>query len=254
LLAHGLGCQAIRAASPQPCTVALVDNPAIAVPLTESPADIAAAQKAFRNLSTNGGITVPALTGCYAPELLDQLGVDAPDILPGDLAIIHQPLDSLGLNVYSGTYVRAAENPMGYELVPLPAAYPRLNMPWLNFLPDCLYWAVRHVGETLGRSELPLRISENGCAVQDEITEQGEVLDCDRILYLREHLRAAHRAVSEGYPLQGYFVWSLLDNFEWAWGYSRRFGITYTDYTTQARIPKASYHWYAECIRQNRVV
>ncbi len=117
-----------------------------------------------------------------------------------------------------------------------------------------MYWAVRHVSDTLGRKDLPIFISENGCVTQDELNDQGEVIDSDRIMYLRQYLRAAHRAISEGYPLKGYFLWSLMDNFEWNRGYTHRFGIVYTDYSTQRRIPKASFRWYAECIRQNRVV
>jgi beta-glucosidase len=89
-------------------------------------------------------------------------------------------------------------------------------------------------------------VSENGCITQDELNDNGEVIDSDRILYLRQYLRAAHRAIQEKYPLKGYFLWSR--------GYSDRFGIVYTDYKTQKRIPKASFNWYVECIRQNRVV
>jgi beta-glucosidase len=254
LLAHGLACQAIRAATPQPCSVALVDNFFVPVPISELSQNIAAAKAAFPDLGFNGGIIVPALTGAYNPTLLTQLSEQAPEIRDGDLAIIHQPLDRLGLNIYSGCYVRAADTPVGYEVLPFPKGYPRLHMPWLHLVPDCLYWGVRHISETLNRPDLPISVTENGCATQDELNEWGEVIDGDRILYLREHLRAAHRAVSEGYPLQSYFAWSLLDNFEWAWGYDRRFGLTYIDYLTLTRIPKASFHWYAECIRQNRVV
>lgn len=254
LLAHGLGCQAIRATSPQPCSVALVDNFAVPVPINESPDNITAAQRAFPSLSTNGGIIIPALTGAYSPELLQQLGESAPDTHPGDLELIHQPLDALGINVYSGVYIRAADNRAGFECLDFPKGYPRLHMPWLHFLPNCLYWSIRHVSETLGCPDLPVLITENGCAAEDALNGNGEVIDSDRILYLREHLRAAHRAMSEGYPLTGYFVWSLLDNFEWAWGYERRFGLIFVDYRTQNRIPKASYDWYAECIQQNRVV
>lgn len=257
LLAHGLGCQAIRATSPVPCSVALVDNFVATVPLTETEADIAAAQAAFplNGINgTNGGIVVPALTGSYSPALLEQLGENAPDIQADDLAIIHQPLDWLGVNLYFGAYVRAAENPLGYEVLEFPKGYPRLNMPWLHFMPECVYWGIRHINETLGCQNLPLMITENGCAVEDELTATEEVIDSDRILYLRHHLKAAHRAIEEGYPLQGYFVWTLLDNFEWAWGYNRRFGLLYTDYQTQQRFPKSSFHWYRECIRQHRVV
>ena len=254
LLAHGLGCQAIRAYAPRPCSVALVDNFLAAVPISETPEHIAAAQKAFHTLGTNGGIIFPALTGAYSPLLLEQLGEDAPGVEAGDLQTIHQPLDALGFNVYTGVYVRASENPLGYEVLPFPKGYPRMHMPWLYVLPDSLYWGVRHVNETLNRDDLKIFISENGCAAQDELTAQREVLDLDRIHYLRQYLQSAHRAVSEGYPLMGYFLWSFLDNFEWAYGYDRRFGITYVDYSTQDRIAKASFRWYANCVQENRIV
>ena len=105
-----------------------------------------------------------------------------------------------------------------------------------------------------GRQDLPLFISESGCAAQDEVNVQGKVIDTDRIMYLRQYFKAAHRAISEGYPLKGYFVWSFIDNFEWSYGYDRRFGLVYIDYQTQQRLPKASFDWYRECIKQNRVV
>ena len=254
LLAHGLGCQAIRAASPVPCKVALVDNIAVTVPINESPANIAAAKSAFHTCGQNGGIIFPALTGTYSPAMLAKLKEDAPTIEPRDLEIIHQPLDSLGLNIYTGTYVRAASNEDGYEFLNLPKGYPQMHMPWLNILPESIYWGIRHISETVGRNDLPVYITESGCAAQDEVNSTGEVIDTDRIMYLRQHLKSAHQAISEGYPLKGYFLWSFMDNFEWAWGYSRRFGIVYVDYKTQKRIPKASFEWYAECIRQNRVV
>ncbi|MDB9525589.1 GH1 family beta-glucosidase [Oscillatoria sp. CS-180] len=254
LLAHGLGCQAIRAASPQTCTVSLVDNFLATIPTVETPENIAAAQTAFHTVGTNGGIIFPALTGEYSPALLEQLGDQAPDIAPGDLDTIRQPLDALGFNVYSGVYVRAAETPLGYEILPFPKGYPRLHMPWLHVVPESLYWGVRHVSTTLNQPQMPVFISENGCAAQDELTQQSEVLDLDRIHYLRQYLHAAHRAVVEGYPLQGYFLWSLMDNFEWAYGYDRRFGITYIDYPTQQRIPKASFYWYKQCIAANQIL
>jgi beta-glucosidase len=254
LLAHGLGCQAIRAASPQPCTVSLVDNFLTTVPLQETPEDIAAAQAALPTVGTNGGILYPALTGQYNPTFLEVLGENAPDVAPGDLTTIHQPLDTLGFNVYSGVYVRATETPPGYEVLPFPQGYPRLHMPWLHLVPESLYWGVRHLSETLNRPGLPVFISENGCAAEDTVSDRREVLDIDRIHYLRQYLKAAHRAVAEGYPLTGYFLWSLLDNFEWAYGYDRRFGITYIDYATQTRLPKASFTWYQACIAHSQVL
>jgi beta-glucosidase len=254
LLAHGLACQAIRKASPVPCKVSLVDSISVTVPINESPTHIAAAKKAFHTSWVNGGIIFPTLTGTYSSAMLEQLKQDAPDIKSGDLEIIHQPLDSIGLNIYTGTYVRAADNKLGYEFLKLPKTYPQMYMPWLNLVPESVYWGVRHISETLGRNDLPAFITENGCASQDEVNADGEVIDTDRIMYLRQYLKSAHRAVSEGYLLKGYFLWSLMDNFEWEWGYSRRFGIVYVDYKTQQRIPKASFEWYTECIRQNRVV
>ncbi|MFM7425473.1 MAG: GH1 family beta-glucosidase [Elainella sp.] len=254
LLAHGMACQALRTASPVPCSIALVDNFVPTIPIAETPEHITAAQTAFHLHSTNGGTVEPALTGQYSPALLEQLGPDAPHIKDSDLEIIHQPLDAFGFNNYFGIYVRAADNAPGFEFLDFPKSYPKLHMPWLFFAPDSTYWGIRHLSETLNRPDLPIYITENGCAAQDELTASGEVIDTDRILFLQQYLRSAHRAVTEGYPLKGYFVWSLLDNFEWAWGYDRRFGITYIDYPTQQRIPKASARWYAECIRQNRVV
>jgi beta-glucosidase len=254
LLAHGMGCQAIRAASPRPCSVALVDTMSVTVPLTESVVDIEAAKKALQTSWVNGGVIFPALTGAYSPAMLEQLGADAPDIQPGDLKIIHQPIDALGINIYTGVYVRATDNKQGYEELKMPKGYPRLNMPWLYIVPESLYWGVRHISETLGRKDLPIFITENGCAAEDEVNANGEVIDSDRIMYLRQYLKSSHRAINEGYPLKGYFLWSFMDNFEWAEGYDRRFGITYIDYKTQKRIPKASFNWYRECIGQNRVV
>ncbi|MBD2356754.1 beta-glucosidase [Tolypothrix sp. FACHB-123] len=254
LLAHGLGCQAIRAASPIPCKVALVDSIGVTVPINESPRHIEAAKKAFQTFRFNGGILIPALTGAYSPAMLEELGENAPDIKPGDLEIIHQPLDAIGLNIYSGAYVRAVDNEAGYELLNFPKGYPRLHMPWLHIVPESIYWGIRHISETLGRDDLPVMITESGCAAEDDLNANGEMIDTDRIMYLRQYLKSANRAVNEGYPLKGYFLWTFVDNFEWAWGYSRPFGIVYVNYNTQQRIPKASYEWYAECIRQNRVV
>lgn len=254
LLAHGLACQAIRAATPVPCSIALVDNFLPTIPIGESPEHIAAAQQAFHVCGTNGGIVEPALTGAYHPKLLEQLGKDAPDIHSNDLQIIHQPIDAFGFNNYSGVYVRAVDRSPGYEILDFPKSYPKMHMPWLWICPDSTYWGIRHLSETLDRPDLPVYITENGCAAEDEVNANGEVIDTDRILFLRLYFQAALRAIQEGYPLKGYFAWSLLDNFEWAWGYDRRFGLVYTDYATQQRIPKASAHWYAACIRANAIL
>lgn len=262
LLAHGKAVQAIRAASPQPCRVSLVDNLSVPVPASEAPADVTAAGRAFRDSWLNGMISHGALTGAYSEEFMAAKAAtqELPDIRAGDLAIIHQPLDAFGLNIYSGNLVRAPGPQadakavaLGFETLPIGEHYPRLAMPWLNIVPDAIYWGVRHLREQCGFLG-DCFISENGCAANDQLTPQGEVLDVERVLYLREYLRQAHRCCAEGLPLTGYFAWSFLDNFEWAWGYAKRFGLVYVNYETQQRIPKHSAKWYAECVRQNRVV
>ena len=254
LLAHGLGCQAIRAATPKPAQVSLVVNYDSYVPVVETPENIEAAKRAFVAEEHNGTVLVPALTGHYNPVTLTTLGANAPDIQDGDMKTIAQPLDLLGYNVYTGSYVRAADNACGYEILPLPREYPKIYMPWLNFMPESLYWGVRMITDALGKKNLPIVISENGCATDDEVTSTGEVLDLTRVMYQRSYLRNAQRAVAEGYPLKGYFHWSLMDNFEWSWGYTRRFGMTYVDFKTQKRTPKQSFHWYQKAIQENRVV
>ncbi|HUE36668.1 MAG TPA: GH1 family beta-glucosidase [Candidatus Acidoferrum sp.] len=251
LLAHGMGCQAIRAATPKPAKVSLVINFDSFIPVIETPENIEAAKKAFVAEEHNGTVLVPALTGAYNP---DALGADAPDIQPGDMETIAQPLDVLGYNIYTGSYVRAADNARGYELLPLPKEYPQMHMPWLNFVPESLYWGIRMISEALGKKNLPILITENGCATADEVTGKGEILDLARIMYTRSYLRQAHRAISEGYPLIGYFHWSLMDNFEWTWGYTRRFGMTYIDYATLSRTPKETFRWYQNVIRENRLL
>jgi len=254
LLAHGLGCQAIRAATPKPASVSLVVNFDSYIPVIETPENIAAARRAFVAEEHNGTVLVPALTGAYNPQALAALGANAPKIQAGDLKIIAQPLDVLGYNIYTGSYVRAAGNERGYELLPLPREYPQMHMPWLNLVPESLYWGVRMISEALGKKELPILITENGCATEDDLTAKGEIFDLSRVMYLRAYLRNALRAVDEGYPLKGYFHWSLLDNFEWSWGYTRRFGLTHVDYATQQRTPKQSFRWYQEVMRTNRIL
>jgi beta-glucosidase len=123
--------------------------------------------------------------------------------------------------------------------------------PWLYVGPEALYWGPRLASELWGPKTL--YISENGCSADDPIVH-GRVDDSDRVMYLRNYLTQLHRATAEGYPVKGYFLWSLMDNFEWADGYTKRFGIHYVDFATQKRIPKLSAAWYKELIARNRVV
>ena len=169
------------------------------------------------------------------------------------MKIIGAPLDFLGLNTYAPLYVRAdSGSPAGFSVVPWPESYPRMHMPWLYFGPQIIYWATRLASELWNVKDI--YITENGCAAEDKLNASKEVDDTDRLMFLRQYLIAAHRTVSEGLPLRGYFLWSLLDNFEWACGYTKRFGITYVNYETRERIPKLSAKFYREVIARNAVV
>jgi beta-glucosidase len=171
----------------------------------------------------------------------------------GDMARVSAPLDFLGLNYYCPYYVgvgdwdelRLGESPLpGYPgaVSYVPQAIPRTNMGWL-VEPEGLYDALR----TLDREapQLPLYITENGCAADDYVDPEGRVNDFERVDYLEGHLDAAWRAIDDGVNLAGYFAWSLMDNFEWARGYQRRFGLYFVDFGTQRRIPKASAGFYS---------
>jgi beta-glucosidase len=247
LLAHGLGVQAIRAVAGA-AKVGIADNPTIPVPVIESEAHVAAAAKAFRTL--NAATLTTIMDGAYPDYWLAGEDANAPRIEAGDMAAIGAALDYVGLNVYNPVYVRADAKD-GYEVVQPPESYPRMMLKWLTFGPEAAYWAVRHVSEQW--SPKALYISENGCPSAD-VVRQGRIEDTDRVLYLRNYILQLQRAAAEGYPIAGYFLWSLLDNFEWGEGYTKRFGITHVDFKMQKRTPKLSSQWYAELIRRNAMV
>jgi beta-glucosidase len=221
------------------------------VPVIETPAHIAAARKAMREI--NAHFLTAVLEGRYLDTYLRAEGANAPEFTEADMKTIAAPLDFVGQNIYAPTYIRASDrNPAGYEVVPFPESYPRMVMPWLYVGAPIAYWSPRWMKEIWGVKAV--YITENGCAALDRLTTEGEVLDTDRVAYLRQHFIAAQRAVSEGWPLRGYFAWSLLDNFEWCFGYTRRFGIVYVNYETQERTPKLSAEFYREVIRRHAVV
>ena len=138
------------------------------------------------------------------------------------------------------------------EVLPFPRGYPEGSLHWLKITPQSMYWAVRFAAEVFGVKSFYM--TESGATFDDDITPSGEVIDLHRREYLRSHLLEVHRAVAEGYDVRGYFLWSLLDNFEWAEGYEKRFGIVHVAFGTQKRTPKLSSQWYAEVIRANRIV
>ena len=250
LLAHGYAVQAIRERARTTPNVGLAENSRVCVPVMETEAHIEAARRAMRHL--NAKFLTAVLEGAYPESYLEEMGADAPRFTADEMALIGAPLDFVGMNMYTPSYIRAAQNENGYELLAHPNSYPRMNMPWLRIGPRIAYWGPRHLKEIWGVDSV--YITENGCACEDRLTPDGEVLDTDRAMYLRQHFIAAQRAVSEGWPLKGYFVWSLLDNFEWTYGYDKRFGIVYVNYQTQERIPKLSAHLLREIIARGHIV
>ncbi len=249
ILAHGLGVQAIRANAPA-AEVGLAENATVCVPVIEDRANMEAARRATREESAPFLTTL--LEGAYPDSYLRREGANAPHVEPGDMKAIGSRLDFVGLNVYAPTYVRADESARGYAKVPYPASYPHMASPWVYLGPECIYWAVRNVCEIW--NPRAVFITENGCSAADVVTAAGRIEDIDRVMYLRNHLANLQRAAAEGFPVKGYFLWSLLDNFEWADGYSKRFGIHYVDFKTERRIPKLSAEWYREVIARNTVV
>ena len=249
VLAHGLAVQAIRAHARAGTQVGLADNTQFYVPVMETPEHIAAAKKATREM--NAMFLTALMEGRYLDEYLAQEGANAPRVREGDMAIAASPLDFVALNIYQPEWARADDGPRGWARIPPTAHSPRMSSPWLIVGPEVAYWAIRQVSELW--HPRTLYVSENGCSADDSIVN-GRVDDPDRVMYLRNYFGQFHRAVAEGYPLRGYFLWSLMDNFEWADGYTKRFGLHYVDFATQRRIPKLSAAWYKEVIRQNRIV
>mgnify|MGYP003777529687 CR=1 FL=1 len=266
-LAHGLGAAAIRAAAPN-AKVAITLNLAWVLPETDSALDADAARRV--DGLQNRLFLDPVLHGRYPEDVLaDTAAVtDWSFVLPGDLEIISAPVDAFGLNYYSPTVVRhwtrerpkeqadghgdgAASPWIACDDVEFPIQHGRkTDMGWTidpRGLTELLLRVARE------RPGLPLMVTENGAAFPDRLDDHGRIVDQDRIDYLRAHLGAVHRAIAAGAPVTGYYVWSFLDNFEWAWGYAKRFGIVHVDYTTLDRTPKDSARFYAEVIRGNAV-
>ena len=245
LLAHGLGLAAIRAAAPE-LEVGLTCNHPDVVPAGDG--DVQAARAA--DMEENRLFLDPVFRGAY-PE-------DAPDLLRddrlvrvGDLEAISAPLDFYGVNYYVREPVEADPNEpnRGWRRV---AAGGNLTSKGDGIAPEGLTEVLLRIGRDYA-SGLPLYITENGAPFNDVVDGNGQVDDPRRIAYLAEHLRATKAAMDAGADVRGYFVWSLLDNFEWDSGYSIRFGLVFVDYDTLARIPKSSAYWYRDVVRANAI-
>ena len=236
LLSHGLAVQALRRDCPDAELGIVLDSWPVH-PASDDPRDAAAASVAdgFRNRI----FFDPVLRGCYPEDVLERLGPAAPPVLDGDLAIISAPLDFLGVNNYSRSIVRAGEDGEPIEL-PAPAG-PTTSMGW-EVYPDAIYEVLTRLHSEYDTP--PIYVTENGAAFADVRAADGSVDDPERIVYLAGYVDAVARAMAEGVPVRGYFVWSLLDNFEWSYGYTQRFGLIYVDFETLERVPKSSFEWY----------
>jgi beta-glucosidase len=247
VLGHGLAVQAIRASARPGTKIGIADNVEATTPVIDTPENVQAASRAIRE--QNAMFLTVIQEGRYTDAYLRRLGPDAPRFTAEELKIISSPMDFVGLNVYTATPVRADHSELGYALVPNPASYPHMLSSWLTLGPDALYWAPKLVANVWNVNEI--YITENGASSSDVLNDEGQILDSDRIMYLRNYLTQLHRAVSEGVPVKGYCLWSLLDNFEWADGYGKRFGITYVDFRTEKRTPKLSSEFYRNVIARN---
>lgn len=249
LLAHGYAVRAVREFGRRGARVGLAHDLSVPIPVTETPRDIAAAQ--WELAANNENLLAPLFHGEYPESYLRRCGADRPRVTRGDLKVIAEPTDFLGLNIYSGSFVRAGHRGRP-EILPFPDQYPQAAMDWLRIAPQSIYWALRHC-QSLYRPKA-MYITENGAGYDEPSTAQQEIVDLHRREYLRNYLLNVHRAVDEGIPCRGYFQWSFMDNFEWAMGYTKRFGLVHVDYATQKRTPKLSAAWYSCVMRENRIV
>ena len=251
LLAHGKSVQVIRDRSKLPSIIGAAPVGIVRIPKTESPADIAAARKSTFAISrkdvwNNTWFSDPMMLGHYPADGLALFEDEMPKVHEGDMETICQPLDFFGANIYSGDTFEADADGHPVKLPP-PEGGPQSMMGW-DITPKILYWAPRFFHERYG---LPVVVTENGMANTDWMHTDGAVHDPQRIDFLKRYLREFHRSIEDGVVAQGYFMWSIMDNFEWAYGFSKRFGMIYVDYANQQRTLKDSAHWYREVIASN---
>jgi beta-glucosidase len=261
LVAHGLAAKVLRAAIGERARVGISLDMHPVKLLGESTENLELGRQ-ITDASLNGLFLEPLLHGSY-PALADASLVPAAALIQdGDMELIRQPLDFLGANYYAAVYLRTGD-PDDLRRNEKKA---KCNVPgvveyrpgWLGRTP--MGWIIDAeglydllMGLATDAPGLPVYVTENGCAAEDYVNPHGVIDDLERIKYLHEHLAAAARASHDGANLAGYFVWSLLDNFEWGWGYQKRFGIVYVDFPTGARIPKSSANFYAGIAAANKV-
>jgi beta-glucosidase len=250
VLGHGLAVQAIRARAPAGTKVGFAENIRVAVPVIDAPEYVTAAETATRE--GNAGFMTVMLEGRYTDAYLAESG-GGPTYTDDELATIASPLDFVGINVYRpGWYVEPSDEPAGYREIPINTSHPKMQSSWHVLDPEVMYWAPRQMQSIWDARSI--FITENGCAAADVVAGDGRVYDTDRLMFLRACLGQLQRATSEGVPVDGYFLWSAQDNFEWIDGYGNRFGLIYVDFDTLERTPKLSSDWFRQAAGRNAVV
>ena len=250
VLGHGMAVQSIRVRGKAGTKVGPADNVRAAVPLIETPEHIEAAQAATRE--ANAAYLTVILEGKYTDAYLKEADKDAPKFTEEDLKVISSPLDFVGVNLYRPAfYAVASDQTPGWREIPFARSHPKMFNSWLLLGPEAIYWAPKFVQSLWGAKEI--FITENGCASDDMLADDGNVYDTDRVMFLRAHLAQLRRATADGVPVKGYFQWSLMDNFEWADGFGKRFGLVYVDFKTQKRTPKLSASFFRDTAGQNAV-
>lgn len=249
LRAHAYAVARYRGGSYKPGQISFALNTAYSFPATNAPADIAAAQRAIENFA--GWFTDPPHFGEYPTSLRERLGSLLPEFSAEDSRLLRRSMDFLALNYYTSDVQKfvAGAGPMDAQLVEQPHI-PRTEMNW-PMMPEGFYRLLHWLHARYDK--LPIYITENGAACPDKPDARNFCDDQDRISYLREHIGAAARAMSEGVNLKGYYVWSLMDNLEWSAGFAKRFGLVHVDRATQKRTIKASGQWYSRLIRENAI-
>jgi beta-glucosidase len=239
LLGHGLAMAALWARGAT--EVMITNNCTPVVPASDTPADVTAA--AIYDGFHNRLFMDPLLIGGYPSLAAAGVPDEKPYVRDGDLEIIKTPMDALGINYYNPTRIAAAPTgaPLPFEMLPIEGV-PTTAFGW-PVVPDGLRELLVGLRDRYGAALPPIYITENGCSTADVVAPDGHVHDAARIDYLDGHLRALRQAIDEGVDVRGYFVWSLLDNFEWVEGYHQRFGLVRVDYDTQRRTPKDSFFW-----------
>ncbi len=241
LLAHARSLEVLRSEGQQNAGIVL--NFTYSEPATDEPEDIAAA-KIFDGIS-NRFFADALFHGRYPEDILAALEPHMPLGFEEDLPAISAPIDWLGVNYYTRNIIEFADGIPWPHIREVPGPLSKTDMDW-EIYPEGLYAFLTRLHRDYS-GEIPIFVTENGMA-SDGVVLNGRVEDCVRVQFIEDHLQQLRRAVADGVPVRGYFVWSLLDNFEWAYGYGKRFGIVHVDYATQARTPKGSYFAFRDAL------